>query len=91
INDTIDFSKNRTKFFDFIIPVIPIINSSNSIDKLSEKIDKLAYSDKIDRSFLNDVTIYIDDMRILKNVFNEFIIYKDKLGGIDLDLNKLLA
>ena len=91
IQDTIDFSKNRTKFFDFIIPVIPIINSSNSIDKLTEKIDKLAYSDKIDRSFLSDVTIYIDDMRILKNVFNEFIIYKDKLGGIDLDLNKLLA
>ena len=91
MQDTIDFSKNRTKFFDFIIPVIPIINSSNSIDKLTEKIDKLTYTDKIDRSFLNDVTIYIDDMRILKNVFNEFIIYKDKLGGIDLDLNKLLA
>ncbi|MEA3320964.1 MAG: hypothetical protein U9Q88_13230 [Bacillota bacterium] len=91
MQDTIDFSKNRTKFFDFIIPVIPIINSSNSIDKLTKKIDKLTYADKIDRSFLNDVTIYIDDMRILKNVFNEFIIYKDKLGGIDLDLNKLLA
>jgi hypothetical protein len=91
IQDTIDFSKNRTKFFDFIIPVIPIINSYNSIDKLTVKIDKLAYADKIDRSFLSDVTIYIDDMRILKNVFNEFIIYKDKLGGIDLDLNKLLA
>jgi hypothetical protein len=91
IQDTIDLSKNRTKFFDFIIPVIPIINSSNSIDKLTVKIDKLAYADKIDRTFLSDVTIYIDDMRILKNVFNEFIIYKDKLGGIDLDLNKLLA
>lgn len=91
IQDTIDISKNRTKFFDFIIPVIPIINSSNSFDKLTVKIDKLAYADKIDRSFLSDVTIYIDDMRILKNVFNEFIIYKDKLGGIDLDLNKLLA
>lgn len=91
IQDTINFSKNRTKFFDFIIPVIPIINSSNSIEKLNRKIDKLAYADKIDRSFLSDVTIYIDDMRILKNVFNELIIYKDMLGGIDLDLNKLLA
>jgi len=91
IQDTINFSKNRTKFFDFIIPVIPIINSSNSIDKLTGKIDKLAYAEKIDRSFLSDVTIYIDDMRILKNVFNELIIYKDMLGGIDLDLNKLLA
>lgn len=91
VQDTIDFSKNRTKFFDFIIPVIPIINSSNSIDKLTKKIDKLAYGDKLSRSFLNDVTIYIDDMRILKNIFNEFIIYKEKLGSIDLDLNKLLA
>ncbi|VDG98080.1 Uncharacterised protein [Lysinibacillus sphaericus] len=91
IQDTINFSKNRTKFFDFIIPVIPIINSSNSIDKLTVKIDKLPYTDKIDRSFLSDVAIYIDDMRILKNVFNEFIIYKDMLGGIDLDLNRLLA
>ncbi|UAL49867.1 hypothetical protein K7887_22380 (plasmid) [Sutcliffiella horikoshii] len=91
VKDTIDFSKNRTKFFDFIIPVIPIINSSNSIDKLTEKIDRLPYTDKIDRKFLNDVTIYIDDMRILKNIFNEFIIYRNKLGGIDLDLNRLLA
>lgn len=91
IEDKIEFSKNRTKFFDFIIPVIPIINSSNSIDKLMEKIDKLPYADKIDRGFLSDVTIYIDDMRILKNVFNEFIVYKDKLGGIDFDLNRLLA
>jgi hypothetical protein len=56
-----------------------------------EKVDKLTYMKKIDSSFLNDVTIYIDDMRILKNIFNEFIIYKDKLGIIDLDLNQLLA
>lgn len=89
--DTIDFSKNRTKFFDFIIPVIPIINSSNSIDKLMERIEKQDYKDRINPDLLRDVTIYIDDMRILKNIFNEFIIYKGKLGGIDLDLNQLLA
>ncbi|WP_329469933.1 YobI family P-loop NTPase [Exiguobacterium sp. 9-2] len=90
-NDSIDWSKNRTKFFDFIIPVIPIINSSNSIEKLIMKIDRLDYNQKIDKRFLGDVTIFIDDMRILKNIFNEFIIYKEKLGVIDLDLNNLMA
>ncbi|WP_214740806.1 P-loop NTPase fold protein [Exiguobacterium sp. s48] len=89
--DSIDFSKSRTKFFDFIIPVIPIINSSNSIDKLIKRIENLDYKDSINPDFLSDVTIYIDDMRILKNIMNEFIIYKGKLGSIDFDLNKLLA
>lgn len=41
--------------------------------------------------FLEDVTIYIDDMRVLKNIFNEFVIYQQKLSAIDLDANKLLA
>ncbi|WP_251135049.1 hypothetical protein [Exiguobacterium sp. s102] len=88
---TNEIGKNRTKFFDFIIPVIPIINSSNSIDKLTIKIDKLSYGHRLDQNFLSDITIYIDDMRILKNIFNEFIIYKEKLGRIDLDLNRLMA
>lgn len=91
IGDTIDLSKNRTKFFDFIIPVIPIINSSNSVDKLMEKLKKLPNASKIDDDFLNDVTIYIDDMRILKNIMNEFIIYNNSLGKIELNLNNLLA
>ena len=32
---------DRTKFFEFIIPVIPIINSSNSIDKVLEQGQRL--------------------------------------------------
>ncbi|SDR12593.1 YobI family P-loop NTPase [Virgibacillus salinus] len=84
-------SRNRTKFFDFIIPVIPIINASNSGDVLAKKIKRSPYSDKIYNHFLDDVTIYIDDMRILKNIFNEFVVYQEKLGEVDLDSNKLLA
>ncbi|GGM39368.1 putative membrane protein YobI [Paraliobacillus quinghaiensis] len=89
--DSGQLSRNRTKFFDFIIPVIPIINASNSVDVLAKKIKRSPYSEKIYNYFLDDVTIYIDDMRILKNIFNEFIVYQQKLGGINLDSNKLLA
>ena len=30
-------------------------------------------------------------MRVLKNIFNEFVIYQQKLSAIDLDPNKMLA
>ena len=36
LKDDIFISKDRTKFFDFIIPVIPVVDSSNSYDKFIE-------------------------------------------------------
>ena len=41
--------------------------------------------------FLRGVSLYIDDLRILNNIYNEFIIYNKKLNNIELDLNKLFA
>ncbi|MBX0358953.1 hypothetical protein [Halobacillus sp. Nhm2S1] len=84
-------SKNRTKFFDFIIPVIPVITSSNSREVFKKKLSNSSLGDGVTSDFLNDVTIYIDDMRILKNILNEFFIYKEKLNQIDLISNNLLA
>ncbi|MFV5694014.1 hypothetical protein ACM55G_01070 [Flavobacterium sp. LB3P122] len=78
---------NRTKFFDFIVPVIPIINPSNSYDLLCEKLKHENINDQL----LDDISLYIDDMRLLKNIVNEFKIYKEKLTIIDLDKSKLLS
>ncbi|RQW22910.1 hypothetical protein EH196_03610 [Bacillus sp. C1-1] len=90
--DTIEQSRNRTKFFDLIIPIVPIIHSSNSAEKLSEKINSSSYKDDINPDLLQDISLYIDDMRILKNIYNEFDIYMKKLGGkIALDANKLFG
>ncbi|MEM5599585.1 hypothetical protein AAHB53_30410 [Niallia circulans] len=89
--DDISYSRNRTKFFDFIIPVIPIINSFNSGEILKEKLSKTPWSSKLSTDFINDITIYIDDMRILKNIYNEFILFNKNLGDINLNLNNLLA
>lgn len=85
------FGKNesRTKFFDFIIPVIPVINSSNSLEIFADKLKKANIN--IEDNFLSEITLFIDDMRLLKNIFNEFILYKEKLGGIDININKLLG
>jgi len=84
-------SKNRTKFFDFILPIIPVINSSNSQEKLKEKIKKAGWDKDISNKFISSVSIYIDDMRILKNIINEYAIYREKLSSVGLDQEKLLA
>lgn len=91
IRDNMFEDENRTKFFDFMIPVIPIINSSNSVELLQKKIQQAKLSNKLSENFISDIALYISDMRMLKNIYNEFMLYKNKLSKIGIDLNKLFA
>lgn len=91
LRDDVFFSKDRTKFFDFIIPVIPVIDASNSYEQFIEHFKENDLIDIFDSKFLQRLALYIDDMRILKNIYNEFFIYKNRLNLIELDPNKLLA
>lgn len=80
--------KERTKFFDFIIPIIPVINSSNSAEKLLSIVEANAY--RIHKDLIEDVALFVDDMRLLYNIMNEYYLYTQKLGP-KLDPNKLFA
>ncbi|WP_426330049.1 hypothetical protein [Pedobacter sp. R-06] len=91
LKDDIFSDEKRTKFFDFVIPVIPVINSSNSEAKLLERLKTAEVFPALSREFVSEIALYINDMRLLKNVFNEFILYKAKLGTFELDPNNLLA
>ncbi len=73
VRDEMFQNKDRTKFFDFIIPVIPVINSSNSKEKLSDINNKEKHG--ISSEIIDDVSSFIDDMRLLYNITNEFKIY----------------
>ena len=83
VRDDLFGKEDRTKFFDFIIPVIPIINTTNSREALLEWLRKEQEKDKcghnISEQFMRDVSPYIADMRILRNICNEFLIYKGTL------------
>ena len=83
VRDDLFGKEDRTKFFDFIIPVIPIINTTNSREVLLEWLRKEKEKDKyghnISEQFMRDVSPYIADMRILRNICNEFLIYKGTL------------
>jgi hypothetical protein len=91
LKDNMFVHKNRAKFFDFIIPVVPVINSSNSLDKMQERLKKHDVAKKIDTQFLREVSLYIDDLRLIHNIFNEFVIYYERLNSDSLDATKLLA
>ncbi len=88
IKDDMFQDKDRTKFFDFIIPIIPVVNFSNSGDKLREIVKDNEY--KIDDELLDNLSMFIDDMRLLYNIMNEFYIYSRKIAD-NVDINKLLA
>lgn len=91
LRDDLFISKDRTKFFDYIIPVIPVVDSSNSYDQLISHFDDGGILNLFNERFLQGLSLYIDDMRILKNVYNEFQIYYNKLNTTELDCNKMLA
>lgn len=94
-NDSENISATeKTKFFDVIIPIIPIVNNTNSFDYLKSKLlDELEITDKNDfETFLYQASIFIDDLRVLKNLVNEFKVYKEiHKENIEIDYKQLFA
>lgn len=91
LRDDIFVSKDRTKFFDYIIPVVPVLDSSNSYDQFLDLLKKGGILQLFDNNFLQGLSLYIDDMRLLKNIYNEFVIYYNRINTTELDCNKMLA
>lgn len=91
LKDSLFYSKNRTKFFDFILPIVPVVDSKTSENELIELLKEVENAP--DRSLLADISLYVDDMRLLKNIVNEYIVYSKiiPIGKIELESNKLFA
>lgn len=75
---------NRTKFFDLVIPVVPFITHRSSRDLMSQILNE---SDRISPKLINLAAKHIVDMRLMRNIHNEFTVFKRKLldveGGIE--------
>lgn len=86
IKDDMFINKDRTKFFDFIIPIIPVVNYSNSGEILRRELqisDKAAKNDTtvIHEAIIDQLSLFIDDLRLLYNIINEYKIYRDRLSS----------
>ena len=63
-------ARDRTKFFDFIIPVVPFVDPSNAESILIQRLKSVGV--EIDQTFLYQLALFINDPRILTDILNEF-------------------
>ena len=91
IKDEMFIADNRTKFFDFIIPIVPYVSYENSGEELLKIIKKHQLDTELSEDFILDISLYISDIRILKNTVNEYIVYKKSLDKKIYDCEKLFS
>ncbi|EBZ9517262.1 hypothetical protein EH138_24230, partial [Salmonella enterica subsp. enterica serovar Eastbourne] len=64
--DLLKDAESQTKFFDFIVPIIPAVDSENAYDILSGKVINFNAADK--EQFFKKISLYLTDMRVMNNV-----------------------
>lgn len=80
---------NRTKFFDLVIPVVPFITHRSARNLALQLLGEIEH--KIELELLDLAIKYVPDMRLLKNIRNEFIVFRDRIfsgDGEQLDLSE---
>lgn len=63
----------RSKFFDFILPIIPVMDSRNAATHLENKLKDFPVEHK---PLLKRLSRYISDIRAMQNIVNEFNLFK---------------
>lgn len=77
VRDDVFNKFGRVKFFDYIIPIVPMINAANSNRVLWGRLGEIFGSDcDYDRfdSLVDGVAPYLSDLRLLNNICNEFAV-----------------
>lgn len=81
---------NRTKFFDFIVPIVPVFYGDNAMNYITDHFIRKEYVDSTEDNaeikkpylssiYLNELQKYLEDLRLVKNCFNEFEIYNNEI------------
>lgn len=70
---------NRTKFFDLVIPVVPFITHQNARELIDRIMDDLKA--EFSTELIDLAARYLPEMRLIKNVHNEYVIFHEKVFG----------
>lgn len=94
VNDGMfDDPHDRAKFFDYIISIIPYVDPSNALALFREGLEGVGI--RADDEFLYELSLFIDDPRILRDLVNETHHYKSALFADDAmhdgDIERLIA
>lgn len=75
--------RERTKFFDYILPVVPYLSSASSLfsfrEILGNGLREKALSGRVE-SLLRLSSLYISDQRVVISICNEFFAYRRALS-----------
>ena len=84
---------DRSKFFDFILSLTPVLSVSNARDELKGNIEENCKDLQLSDSFINEITQFIQDKRILNNIINDYVIYYNllKIEKVSRNLIKLFS
>lgn len=77
VKDNVFVGSDRTKLFQAIIPLVPIMSKTNAYEIIKQTMNKLDISGDFTSSFLKGISIYLPDIRVVKNIVNEYVIYKN--------------
>lgn len=93
VKDDMFKDSSRSKFFDYITTVIPVITTTNSKDMLKRALKEQGHDGEVADDDIRDIAFHIDDMRLLYNIVNEYHQYKQRLdkSGRLLEAKKMLA
>ena len=78
---------NRTKFFDLVIPVVPFITHRSARNLTAQILRGIKHD--VSDDLIDLAGRYVPDMRLLKNVRNEFVVFRDRIfsgDGQELEL-----
>lgn len=83
LRDLVLKDEERVKFFDFILPIVPITSIANSQEHFRESLKRCIGVEKLDPRYVDLIKVvsqYIVDLRLINNICNEFSVYKEALG-----------
>ncbi len=70
-------AESRTKFFDFVMPVIPVMDNENASDHFSKKFTEEEKEHVGLNECISRIAAFIPDMRVMHNITNEFRLYQN--------------
>ena len=82
LRDNVFTGTERVKFFDFILPIVPIVDSKSSAAKLKDMLTAYVGEGKIAEydEMIYALSPYISDMRLMNNIVNEFSAYREMIS-----------
>jgi len=74
----------RSKFFDTILPIVPVVAGANAFPQFKRQLENAGIevdgNDIRWERLVRSISVYVQDMRLLKNIVSEFLLYKKELG-----------